>query len=168
MSTESASNSALNVPVYEAAQESKDTSRLQQLSPQLFPANHNRVSEEEMISGSEFLINGKDLARVWDQVDSMKAAIEELRSKIEENRTVKVVQSELTILRERLCESIDKLGTKLPPLERENNGQASGSQDAHPNKVSVVSYITKICIASFVYFTQTPYNSCVLPSTHCS
>ena len=158
MSTESASNSSSNVSVFEAAQESKDNLRLQQLSPQLSPANQNRVSREEgMISGSEFLLlNGKDLARVWDQVDSMKQAIEELRSKIEENGTVKVVQSELTILREKLCESIDKLGTKL-----ENNAgrQASGSpQDAH-TEVSVATYkiyiyILSCIIVGFAYFIR--------------
>ena len=121
MSSESASNSTSNVPVSDAAQESKDNLRLQQPSPQLYPANQNPVNKdlEAMVSGSDFLLlNGKDLARVWDQVDSMKAAIEELRSKIEENGTLKAVQSELAILREKLCESIDKLGSKL-----ESNGQ---------------------------------------------
>ena len=74
-------------------------------------------------------------------IDSMKAAIEDLRSKIEENGTLKVVQSELTILREKLCESIDNLGSKL---ESRNNSQGSGSQDAHP-EVSVYK-----CTANFV------------------
>ena len=50
-----------------------------------------------MISGSgSFLLLNGNLARVWDQVDSMKAAIEDLRSKIEEKGNLKVVQSELT------------------------------------------------------------------------
>ena len=142
MSSESASNSTSNVPVSDAAQESKDYLRLQQPSrgPQLYPANQNPVNNdlEAMVSGSGFLLlNGNDLARVWDQVDSMKAAIEELRSKIEENGTLKAVQSELAILREKLCESIDKLGSKL-----ESNGQtaSAGSHGGHPR---VSYYIIK-------------------------
>ena len=133
------SESGSIIPVNEAAQESKDESHLHRVSPQPIPANHDdtaesraqiQVSHNEMVPGSDFLLlNGQELERVWDQVDSMKTAIEELRSKIEENSTLKVV--------EKLCESIDKLASKLGS-KLESNGQTAEShhQDAH-SEVSV-------------------------------
>lgn len=104
------SESGSIIPVNEAAQESKDESHLQRVSPsvspQPIPANRDdsrerKFSRNEMVPGSDFLLlNRQELERVWYQVDSMKTAIEELRSKIEENSTLRVV--------EKLCESIDK------------------------------------------------------------
>lgn len=72
------------------------------------------------------LLNGQDLVRVWDEIDTIKAetkkGFDELRSKMEENSSrstldeysaMKGLQSELNDLRQKLCESIDNLGIHL-------------------------------------------------------
>ena len=133
------SESGSIIPVNEVAQESKDESHLHRISPSVSPqpiqanrddSREHILSHNEIVPGSDFLLlNGQELQRVWDQVDSMKTAIEELRSKIEENSTLRVV--------EKLCESIDKLASKLGS-KLESNGQTAEShhQDAH-SEVSV-------------------------------
>lgn len=141
------SESGSIIPVNEPAQESKDESHLHRVSPsvspQPIPANRDdsrehKFSHNEMVPGSDFLLlNRQELERVWYQVDSMKTAIEELRSKIEENSTLRVV--------EKLCESIDKLASKLGS-KLESNGQTAEShhQDAHAEKSSTVPSMAEL------------------------
>ena len=105
------SESGSVVPVSEATQESKDELLQSRRSePPRRPGNRDHVASpahKAMVSGSEvLLLNGQDLARMWDQLDSMKTTIEELRSKSEENNTVARAV-------EKLCDSIDRLGFGL-------------------------------------------------------